>query len=1254
MLNRLTQFFLETKLVTFLVFSLLILYGVVVAPFSWDRSPLPANPVPVDAIPNYGENQQIVFTAWPGRSPQDVEDQISYPLTTALLGVPGVRTVRSSSMLGFSSIYLIFEEDVELYWSRSRILEKLNALPSGLLPKGVQPTLGPDATALGQVFWYTLEGRDSLGNVTGGWGLDELRTIQDYYVKYGLLGADGVAEVGSVGGFVKEYQVDVDPAALRAYGLGVLDVADAVEASNLDVGAQTIESNRVEYLVRGLGYLESLSDLEQAVIEVRDNVPIRVSDVAHVGFGPAPREGILDKSGAEVVGGVVVARDGENPLQVIKNVKARIAEISTGLPRKTLEDGTVSQLTIVPFYDRTQLIEETLGTLEEALTLEILITILVVVIMVFHLRASVLISGLLPVGVLLTFIAMKHFGIDANIVALSGIAIAIGTMVDLGIILTENVLRHLDNPEEKKTLLQTIGAATKEVNGAIVTAVATTIVSFLPVFSLTAAEGKLFHPLAYTKTFALISALLIALFLIPAMAHVLFGLRVRKAQWRNVWYGLLAVAGGITVFFVPWLGIALLLLAALGLLEALRPDWLGGRVHFLRVFLIAGVIIHLLARTWFPLGPSGGWLGNLLFVGFLLGGILGLFWLLRLYYTRILRWCLEHKALFLSIPLALIIGAIMIWRGFDGTFGFLARGFDAVGVNVRTTSVWSSINHTFPGLSKEFMPSLDEGAFLYMPTSMPHAGVEETRRVVQKLDMAIRAIPEVDQVVGKAGRAQTPLDPAPMNMFEIVISYLPEYRSDPDGHRLRFKYEDDAFVRDAKGELVPDPSGEYFRQWRDHIRSPQDIWDEVARVTQLPGVTSAPKLQPIETRLIMLQTGMRADVGIKVHGPNLETIESFGFALESILKDLPSVNSASVYAERVEGKPYLHINWNREALARYGITIEQAQMSLQVAVGGVPLTTTVEGRERFPVRVRYPRELRDSPDALRQVLIPGMGGVQVPVGQLAEIEFLQGPMLIRSEDTFLTSYVTFESSEGLSSADAVAQAQEEINRRIADGRLVVAPGVSYEFSGNYENQKRAEARLAVIVPICLVVIFLLLYLQFRKVSTSLMVFSGVAVAFAGGFWMIWLYGQDGFLDLTIAGLNLRDLFQIHPIRLSVAVWVGFIALFGIATDDGVLIATYLDQTFKANKPTDKKSLRAAVVEAGNQRVRPALMTSATTILALLPVLTSTGRGSDVMVPMAIPAFGGMTIELITLFVVPTLYCWVHERALKKTPPTDEN
>lgn len=654
MLNKSIKFLIENKLVAVLLLVLFIGWGTVNAPFNWDTGFLPSNPVAVDAIPDIGENQQIVFTKWDGRSPQDIEDQITYPLTTSLLGIPGVKTIRSSSMFGFSSIYIIFEEDIEFYWSRSRILEKLNSLPSGLLPEGVNPALGPDATGLGQIFWYTLEGRDENGNVTGGWDLQELRSIQDYYVKYALSSASGVSEVASIGGYVQEYQVDVNPELMRQYNIGLHHVVKAVKESNKDIGAQTLEINQAEYLVRGLGYVKSISDIENAVVTSEDYTSIRIKDIGKVSLGPATRRGLLDKEGAEVVGAVVVARYGANPMEVINNVKEKINELSTGLPSKVLADGRTSQVTIVPFYDRTELIQETLGTLNEALTLEILITILVIIIMVFNLRASVLISGLLPVAVLMVFIAMKLFGVDANIVALSGIAIAIGTMVDVGVILSENIIRHLDEDDGTQSINTVVYNATAEVSGAIVTAVMTTIISFIPVFTMIGAEGKLFRPLAFTKTFALTASIIVALFLIPPFAAFLFRKKSINNTFKYVLNGVLIALGIVAIVYGYWLGLILIAFGITALLN-LQSKITDKQANLINIIISVSAIVFLLAEYWRPLGIDKSIFWNLIFVSVICFGLLGVFSLFIKYYTRILKWCLDNKLLFLSVPTAIVI-----------------------------------------------------------------------------------------------------------------------------------------------------------------------------------------------------------------------------------------------------------------------------------------------------------------------------------------------------------------------------------------------------------------------------------------------------------------------------------------------------------------------------------------------------------------------------------------------------------------------
>ncbi|MFH2001061.1 MAG: efflux RND transporter permease subunit [Planctomycetota bacterium] len=1280
-LNSLLRFCLEKKVIILILVLTACGWGWINAPFDLPFSEsLPRDPVPVDAIPDIGENQQIVFTEWMGRSPQEVEDQVTYPLTVALLGVPGIKTIRSYSMMSFSTIYVIFKEDVEFYGSRSRVLEKLNSLPSETLPDGVRPTLGPDATALGQIFWYTLEGHDAQGNPTGGWDLDELRSIQDWHVRYSLLSADGVSEVASIGGFVKEYQVDVDPDALLAQKVKLEEVINAVRTSNVDVSARTIEMNSTEYVIRGIGFIKTLEDLENAVIKVRDNVPVYVKNVAHVTLGPALRRGALDKGGAEAVGGVVVVRYGENPLAAIKHVKQKIEEIAPGLPRKTLPDGTESQVTIVPFYDRTGLIFETLGTLEDALTLEILVTIIVVIVMVMHLKSALLISGMLPLSVLICFIAMKATGVDANVVALSGIAIAIGTIVDMGIVICENILNHLDQADRSERRIEAVFRASSEVGSAVLTAVSTTVVSFLPVFFMEGAEGKLFKPLAFTKTYALVASVVVALTVIPPLAHLFFRARADLRRTKRILPVCLVVFGLSASFFTYWWAGAII--ALLGLYKLIVPAIPSrGRAAITLVsnMVIAAAVTFFLARVWSPLGPEAGQVKNFIFAAGLIGGVLFFFRLFFSFYGPLLSWCLNHKLLFLMLPLILVVFGAMTWLGFDAVLGWLPH-------QVKALKPMQATARAFPGLGKEFMPALDEGSFLYMPTTMPHASIGEVLDVLQKQDMALQQIPEIESAVGKLGRVRSPLDPAPISMIETVISYLPEYLLDEAGRRLTFRHDPDGidyfrtekgetvpapdgqpylvngkFERDKEGRLIPDRSGKAFRLWRpaldpslnpgrdawQGIKTPKEIWDSILMAAEIPGTTSAPMLQPISTRIVMLQSGMRAPMGLKVKGPDLETIEAVGLQIENLLKEVPSIEPATVFADRIVGKPYLEIQIDRQAIARYGIHMQNVQNVIETAIGGMQITTTVEGRERYPVRVRYMRELRDSIESLDRILVPAPNGTQIPLMQLADIRYLRGPQVIKSEDTFLTGYVLFDKKPGFAEVDVVEEAKAFLQGKLDSNELKLPAGVSYAFAGSYENQVRAQKKLTVILPLALLIIFIILYLQFSSVSTTALVFIGIVVAWSGGFLMIWLYGQPWFLDFSVLGASMRELFQVHSINLSVAIWVGFLALFGIASDDGVIMATYLKQTYAQKNPGTIREIREATIEAGKRRVRPCLMTTATTVLALIPVLTSTGRGSDIMVPMAIPSFGGMVVEVMTMLVVPVLYCLIREVRVKR-------
>ncbi len=1340
LLGRFLWVCMNNPLLPAILLGAIVAGGVAVAPFDWDTGPLPRYPVATDAIPGTGENQQIVFSAWPGRSPQDVDDQISFPISVAMQGLHGVKTVRSYSMFGLSMVYVIFDESIGFYDSRTRILEKLASLsPEKDYPGGVRPQLGPEATALGQIFWYTLEGRDPEGNPIGGWDLDELRTLQDWQVRYALSSAGGVAEVASIGGFVQEYQVDVDPDALRAYGVTLPEVIQAVRDADVDVGAGTMEVNRVEYFVRSEGSIQHARDIAKSVIKVNDGIPILVDQVAEVKLGPAPRRGVLDKAGAEAVGGVVVARYGENPLATIENVKRKIEQIAPSLPRRAVIDYqnigveavtayakaqgfaafredqlnqeawlehlretpreqwprwvNISQVTIEPFYDRTGLIYETLGTLGTALSHEVLVTLIVVILMVLNLRASVLIGSMLPLAILLCFIAMKLFGVDANIVALSGIAIAIGTIVDMGIVVCENILRHLDKAPPEEPRRQVVHRATSEVGSAVMVAVATTVVSFLPVLAMTGPEGKLFKPLAYTKTFALIASILLAIVFLPAAAELFFTRRSgRRSLRRSLEVLSLAAGAGFFVWAlrtgsVPAIigSAVLILLAAAQLASRYLPARIGLASRWITAIAICAAIAALLASHWSPLGIQAGPGANFAFVAVLIGGLLGFFRLFQWAYLPLLGWLLKRKALVVLAGAVILIFGAMSWLGFDRVFGFVPAAAEAVagkGDEIRRHRYWVNASQRFSGLGKEFMPPLDEGSYLYMPTTMTHASLEEAQDILAKQDMAFEAIAEISSAVGKIGRAETPLDPAPISMVETIINYHSEFVTDAAGHVVRFRYEPEGkelargadgrlhqapdgkpyyvpgrYGRDEKGRLIPDPQGREFRNWRraldpdlnpgrqawPGITSPEDIWDQIVQAGQIEGTTSAPKLQPIAARRVMLQSGMRAPMGVRIQGPDLETIQQVAQRIEKLLKEVPGVRDSAVNAERIVGKSYRTILPDRDALGRYKVRMGQFQDIVEVAIGGRPLASTIQQRQRIAIRVRYLRELRDSLEDLRRILVPG-DRAQVPLEQVARVADIRGPQVIKSEDAFLVGYVLFDKEPDQAEVDVVQRAQAHLSKELSPD---LPRGVSFEFAGDYQNQIRSRRTLAVVLPGALAVIFLLLHFQFRSVPTTLLVFTGIFIAWSGGFILLWLYGQGWFLDVTIRGTELRDLFQIAPRNLSVAVWVGFLALFGIATDDGVVQATYLSQVFRETQPTSIAQARKATLQAASRRIRPCLMTSATTILALVPVLTSTGRGSDVMVPMAIPSFGGMILVLFSLLLVPALYCWGQERKIRR-------
>lgn len=1079
MLNAIIKFCLEQRLLIVILSALLGLLS---------YRALVNNPK--DAIPDISENQTIVSTEWMGHSPEDVEDQITYPLSVVMQGIPKVRDVRTISGFGFSRIYVVFEDEVDIYWARSRVVERLS-VAAKQLPEGVTPTLGPDATSLGQIFWYTLEGPQDLA---------AKRTIQDYIVRYALQEVEGVAEVASVGGFVKEYQIDVDPERLRAHNVSVQQIVKAIKESNLDVGAKTIEQGGMEFLIRGLGLVEHVDDLEKVVIKNNGHIPVTLSDIARVQLGPAFRRGALADHSEEKVGGVITMRYGANPLEVIEGVKQVINDLGPALPEN---------LSIQPFYDRTELIEETLETLTLTLTQELIITALVVAFFLLHIRSALIICLTLPLAVLFAFLLMETVGIGSNIMSLAGIAIAIGTVVDMGIVMTETIHRHLQEDGGKRRRVDVILEAATEVGGAIITAVSITILTFIPVFYLSGQSYKLFAPLAWTKTFMLSASVLIAITLVPALCYILLGKSQRMRSIENNFVGRAIVAS----------------------------------------------------------------------------------------YVPTLRYFLRRKSRLLAL-----CSFIMLWGGIAllGARTVLFPVFwsaDSLGIDSKRFPPLASLERWFPGFGTEFMPPLDEGSFLYMPSLLQPGSLSETLRVMQWQNKQMMTVPEVALVVGKLGRADTALDPAPIGMIETVVNLKPK------------------------------------EEWREGM-TPKKIEQELRRATDIPGV--APSwLQPIETRIVMLSSGIKARIGLELVGDDSETLEQLAREIEPIIKSVPG--ATDVAALRTGGKPYIKFHIRRDRLQHYGLSTQQVQSVIEVAIGGKAITYATEGRERYPVRVRYERELRDTPSELDSVLVSTPSGAQVPLSDHADMEYMTGPASIRGINGKLVGYVMFNPVD-TDETRLIASVEDRLNQAIATKELEWPAGYGFRWVGQYKEAQKARKRLSVILPVIAGLILLLLYLHFKRVSTTLFVFLGLPLGIAGGILMIQYYP---WICSLISGAE-----QAPPIYMTLAVIIGFIALGGIVIDDGVIICTYIQQLCDRRKPNTVDGLRAVVVEAGSRRIRPALMTTITTILALLPILWSSGRGADVMQPMALPVFGGMLIELLTLFVCPTAMCYWLERECK--------
>ena len=1001
---------------------------------------------PIDAIPDLSENQVIVFTDWTGRSPQEVEDQVTYPLVTNLQGLAGVRVVRASSAFGFSMINVIFEDNIDLYFARTRVLERLN-LVTKQLPEGVVPTLGPDATGVGQVFWYTLES-DQLNP-------RDLRTLQDWFVRYQLNSVPGVAEVASVGGYVQQYQIDVDPNKLRAYNIPLSTIVQAVQRSNNNVGGNVVEQAGQWAVVRGIGLIESADDVANIVIGSANGTAIYVGNVADVKLGNAFRTGVLDKNGKEAVGGVVIARYGVNTLDVIQSVKQRIEAIRPGLPKG---------VQIVPFYDRTQLIQRATHTLKRALIEELILVTLAHIIFLAHFRSVLIVTIPLPLAILTSFLFMYYMGISSNLMSLAGIAIAIGVLVDAGIVVTENAFRFLEkrkvDPKDRKKVWETVSDSTKLVGRPVFFSMAIIILAFIPVFSLTGQEGKLFHPLAFTKTFAMFAATIIAVTLVPVLCTYL----------------------------------------------------LGGKFHSEQ----SNPVMRLLHAIYRPA----------------------------------LLLALRHRLITVATALVLFTGAIILATG----------------------------------IGKEFMPPLNEGDVTYMPVTDPAISVDEALRILSKQDEILKTFPEVEAAVGKAGRADTSTDPAPVNMNETIVHLKP------------------------------------IEQWRAGMTREKLISEMNEKLT-MPGVTNI-WTQPIQNRIDMLSTGIRSQVGIKIFGNDIKTLEELSRRIAEVVVHVP--DAKDVYAEQISGAPYIDIHINRPAAARYGIDVGTIEDVIEKGIGETNLTVTIEGRRRFPVRVRYAQQYRSSPQALGEIPITSPSGAPIPLAQLAEIRAVEGPTMISSENGLLRGTVLLN-VRGRDVGSFVDEAKPQLAAQVQ-----LPPGYYMEWSGQYENQQRARQRLMIVIPIVLVIIFGLLYLTYNSVLEAAHVLLAVPFALTGGVYLLWALGYN----------------------FSVAVWVGFIALFGTAVQTGVVMVIYLEEAVERKQQEmgglTRKALMDAVTEGALLRLRPKVMTVSTVVAGLLPIMWSTSAGSEVMKPLATPVLGGMVSSLLhVLIVTPVIFFWLRERQLKK-------
>ncbi len=995
--------------------------------------------IPLDAIPDLSDVQVIVMTDYPGQAPRVVEDQVTYPLTTSMLSVPYASVVRGYSFFGLSFVYIIFEDGTDLYWARSRVLEYLNFVQDRL-PPGVTPSLGPDATGVGWIYEYALTSKSH--------SLQELRSIQDWYLKYELTSVQGVAEVASIGGFVKQYQVTLDPVKLLAYNLPLSKVRVAIQRSNRDVGGRVIEMAETEFMIRGLGYIKSVDDVKNIAVDVgQSGTPILIKDIATVSLGPELRRGLVELDGeGEVVGGIIVMRLGENALETIKRVKQKLEELKQGLPEG---------VEIVPVYDRSALILRAISTLKRKLTEEMIVVALVCVLFLLHFRSAFVAIFTLPVGILISFIIMYRMGINANIMSLGGIAIAIGVMVDASVVMVENAHKHLEHARAQGNSFdrsEIILQACREVGPALFFSLVIITLSFLPVFALQAQEGRLFKPLAYTKTFAMAASSILAITLIPVLMFYFVRGRIISEKKNPLSRLLIAI-------YMPLIRLVL---------------------RFPKTIILLTIIATLL--TWLPYRQIGS----------------------------------------------------------------------------------------------EFMPPLYEGDFLYMPTTLPGISITKARELLQQTDKIIKQFPEVERVFGKIGRAETSTDPAPLSMIETTIMLKP------------------------------------IEEWRPGM-TPDKLANEMDQAIQFPGLTNAWTM-PIKTRIDMLSTGIKTPVGIKIAGPDLNVLQSLGEEIEAVVRTIPG--TLSVYAERVMGGNYLDFQIDRKAIARYGLTVDDVQEVIMSAIGGMKITQTVEGLERYSVNLRYGRELRSSPEALRRVLVPTPRGEQIPLGQLATLSIKKGPAVIKSENSRLNAWI-YVDVKGIDIGTYIKRAKRTLNEKIN-----IPVGYNLKWSGQYEYMERAQKRLQLVVPLTLAIIFFLLYVHFRNITESLIVLFSLPFALVGGIWLMWALGFN----------------------MSVAVVVGFIALAGLAAETGIVMLVYLDQAYKQRLHdgllSSKKELDHCIIEGAVMRVRPKIMTVTTTIMALIPIMIGTvgETGSEVMKRIASPMVGGLVSStFLTLLIIPAIY-----------------